>query len=77
MNEEIKALIEREAERLALLGHEEDIGKEICIIIHSGAKYFGILRDSDDEELTSSRPNAKISLGFQLSCVRNIFVKEE
>lgn len=56
---------------------EEYIEKEICILIYNGTQYFGILRDADDEELILSRPNEKISLGFQLSWVRNIFVKAE
>ena len=56
---------------------EDFIGNEVCIILRNGTRYFGILKDADDEELILSRPNEKYSLGFQLAWVNNAFVKEE
>lgn len=56
---------------------DENIGKEVMIILRDGNKYFGILRDIDDDELVLSRPEQKVSLGFQLSWITLIGVKEE
>lgn len=56
---------------------DENIGKEVMIILRDGDQYFGILRDIDDDELVLSRPEQKVSLGFQLSYITLIAVKEE
>lgn len=56
---------------------DENIGKEVMIIFRDGNKYFGILRDIDDDELILSRPEQKVSLGFELSWITLIAVKEE
>lgn len=56
---------------------DENIGKEVMIILQNGDQYFGILRDIDDDELVLSRPDQKVSLGFQLSWITLIAVKEE
>lgn len=56
---------------------DENIGKEVMIIFRNGDQYFGILRDIDDDELVLSRPEQKVSLGFQLSGITLIAVKEE
>ncbi len=56
---------------------DENIGKEVMIILRNGDQYFGILRDIDDDELVLSRPDQKVSLGFQLSWITLIAVKEE
>jgi len=56
---------------------DENIGKEVMIIFRDGNKYFGILRDIDDDELVLSRPEQKVSLGFELSWITLIAVKEE
>lgn len=56
---------------------DENIGKEVMIILQNGDQYFGILRDIDDDELVLSRPDQKVSLGFQLSWISLIAVKEE
>ena len=56
---------------------EEFIGNEICIILHTGTRYFGVLKEADDEELVLTRSDTHIGLGFQLAWVNNIFVKEQ
>lgn len=56
---------------------DENIGKEVMIILQNGDQYFGILRDIDDDELILSRPEQKVSLGIQLSWISQIAVKEE
>lgn len=56
---------------------DENIGKEIMIVLRNGDQYFGILKDIDDDELILSRPKQKVSLGFQLSWITLIAVKEE
>ena len=56
---------------------DENIGKEVMIILRNGDQYFGILRDIDDDELVLSRPEQKVSLGFELSWITLIAVKEE
>lgn len=57
---------------------DENIGKEVMIILRNGDQYFGILRDiDDDDELILSRPEQKVSLGFKLSWITLIAVKEE
>lgn len=56
---------------------EDLINKEIMIILYNRQQYFGILKDIDDDELILSRPDSKLSLGFQLSWLANAFVKED
>ena len=56
---------------------DENIGKEVMIILRNGDQYFGILRDIDDDELVLSRPEQKVSLGFELSWITLIAVEEE
>ncbi len=56
---------------------EDYIGNEVCIILRNGTRYFGILKDADNEQLVLTRPNTLIGLGFQIDWVNNIFVKEE
>lgn len=56
---------------------DENIGKEVMIILRDGDQYFGILRDIDDDELVLSSPEQKVSLGFELSWITLIAVKEE